>query len=803
MKRTGRRAAVALLLAFGLAVSAPAAAAIGEVSGTVKDSTGGVLVGASVALRNSAGATVQTASTDARGRYRLAPVAPGSYTIFVHKDGFAALNDEFRVTDNGAEKDVTLAPASFSEEVTVSFTGEQARTALKMEAAVKDIPLTVKSYTSSFVKALDVKTVNEMYTYMNGINRTGDGVYDTSIRGFTSAQEANNMQVNGMPGFAARQTAPSISNVERIEVLKGPASVLYGRATPGGLVNIVTKRPQAQRQHTIDLRGGTFGGGHGPGFGDENSYRVGVDLTGPLGKSTRVLYRLIGSYDNIRSFRDFVHDTDLLVAPSLAFNISDGTILTLEGEYRDLDKSLDQQLIAPLNDINFLAPINVRYQEPGDKELDKGTVVAANLAKLFSGGVMLNANWRSVFHEDIRRGLENNRVEADNRRVRRRDRDQLNKRHYHFLDTTLSKTFKSGSMSHNVLFGFGGGYEDRDFDRIRFNNLGFFIDLYQPVYGRYTLPANPNPGFHRLQKLWNYNAYLQDRVDFGEKVKALLALRYDRLETDFEELRLADPDRSRMDDAVVPTVGLVFQPTNRISLYGSFATSFEPQAVTSFDASGQSPFEPEKGRQFEGGAKGEFAGGKAEATLAVFHIERENVLVQLTSGAFEQVGKERSQGFELDVRLQPRSNFQTILGYTYTDAKVLEDRDPLKVGAQLINSAKHAFNVWGRYDVASGAARGLGFGVGVIFRDYRPGSFPNQVVRTGEPVPGQPVASRVVDLPRYFRADAGVYYVKSRYELTLKVNNVFDELYYESAFNLLQVRPGRPREVTMSLRVGL
>lgn len=797
------RLLAACLILLASAATGRADSTAGEVTGTVKDTTGGVLVGASVSLRDASGKTLQSSPTDARGRYRLDNVSPGSYTLFFYKDAFTPLTEEIRVEGGPVARDTTLSPASFSDEITVSFTGEQSRTALKMDAAVKDIPMTVKSYTNSFVKALDIKLINEMYTYMNGINRTGEGVFDTAIRGFTSSQEANNIQMNGMPGFAARMSAPSISNVERIEVLKGPASVLYGRATPGGLVNIITKRPSMDRQHVVDLRLGTFGGGQGPGIGDRNSYRVGGDFTGPVGSSRRVLYRFIASYDRVRSFRDFVEDTDLLVAPSLSFNLGPGTMLTLEGEYRDLDKSLDQQLIAPLNDINFLAPINVRYQEPDDKDLDKGEAVAAYFIKGFENGTSLNVTWRSVFHEDSRRGFENNRVEADNRRVRRRDRYQVNGREFHVLDTTLNRKFGRGSVVHNVLVGLGGGFENRDFDRLRFGNVGFFVDLTHPVYGLYPLPANPNPGFHRVTELWSYDAYVQDRVDIGEKWKALLGVRYDRLDTDFSELRLADPDLSRSDDAFVPMGGLVFQPTRQVSLYGSYARSFEPQAVTAFDVNGQNPFEPEKGRQYEFGAKTEFAGGKAEATVAYFDIVKDNVLVLLTSGASEQNGQEASKGFEADLRLQPVSALQTILGYTYNDAKVTEDLDPLRVGARLINSSKHAFNAWARYDIPSGSARGLGLGLGLIYRGYRPGSFPNQVVRTGEPVPGEPIAQRIVDLPAYFRLDSSVYYVRSRYEVTLKVTNLLDEKYYESAFNLLQVRPGRPREIGLSLRVGL
>ena len=802
MKVHALRAAAAVLLL--LAPTWGAAQTAGAVSGTVRDATGGVLVGATVSLRDASGTVVQSASTDARGRYELRNVPPGTYSLFVYKDGFAPVTEEVRADAGGVIEDAVLTTATFSDEVTVSFTGEHARTALKMDAPVMDVPLTVMSYTNSFVKALDIKMVNEMYTYMNGVNRTGEGIFDTSIRGFSSSAETFNLQMNGMPGVAARMSSPSISNIERVEVLKGPASVLYGRTTPGGLLNIITKRPQVERQHVIDLRGGTFGGGQGPGFFDRNSFRVGGDFTGPVGTSDRVLYRFIASYDVTRSFRNFVEDKDLLIAPSLSFDLGTGSLLTLEAEYRDLDKSLDQQLIAPQNDINFIAPINVRYQEPDDQDKDKGTALAAYFSKGFESGVALNVNWRSVFHEDSRRGFENNRVEADNRRVRRRDRHQVNGRDSHFLDATVNRKFGRGSVVHNLLVGAGGGFEDRDFDRLRFGNVGFFVDLRDPVYGQYPLPADPRPGFHRLQELWNYNAYVQDRVDLGEKWKALVALRYDRLEAELTELRLANiADLSRTEDAFVPMAGLVFQPTPGLSLYGSFAKSFEPQAITAFDVNGVNSFDPEEGRQFEVGAKTEFLGRRAEASISFFDILKDNVLVAVGSGASEQNGQEQSRGFEADLRYHPRPNVQAILGYTYNDAEVTEDADPLRVGARLVNSSKHAFNAWGRYDFTSGAARGLGVGLGLIYRGDRPGSFPNEVVRTGEPVPGQPIAQRVLELPSYFRTDASVYYVRSRYELTLRMTNLFDERYYESAFNQIQVRPGRPREIGLSLRVGL
>lgn len=792
--------AVALLAGTAAAPGLLAADRAGAqvVTGTVKDSSGAVIVSALVTLRDASGRSRDTV-TDGRGRFKLEGVEPGAYTVTAFRDGFGAAVRELSVqASEPSPLEFTLSPARFSEEITVGFTGEHAYTALKSDAAARDIPLTVSSYTSSFIKAVDVKQVSDLFTYMNGVNRSGGGAYDTVLRGF-SGGEPNALQTNGLPGLPARQNSPNVANVERIEVLKGPASVLYGRAQPGGLVNLITKRPQSTPLREIELRGGTFAG-TGPSFGDRNSYRVDADFTGPIGSSKKVLYRLVASYDKLNSFRTAVDNKDTLVVPSLSFQLGESTVLTVEGEYRELDNSLDQGLVAPQNDVNFIAPITTRYQEPGDREREEGWAANAYLTKGFDAGGSWNFVWRSVWHDDNRKGFENNAPQADNRRLRRRDRHQVNKRQYHFGDTYLDKPFKAGATSHTLLFGLNGGYELRDFDRLRFNNLGFFVDIYNPVYGQ-QLPANPNPGFHRVTKFWDLGVYAQDRIAFSERWKGLVSLRYSWQDSDVKELRETFTPRSGTASALTPTLGLVFQPTRSLSLYGSFARSFDPATVAAVNAQGSNDFDPEKGRQFEGGFKAELAGGKVESTLALYHIVKSNVLVTVGAGISDQIGEQRSQGLEFDLRLRPLSNWQTYLGYTYTDAKVTKDTNTLVVGAPLVNQAKHGFNLWSRYDVANGAAKGLGFGLGLIARGLRPGSLPAAVIQTGTPVPGQPVAQRALLLPGYFRTDVGLYYVRDKYELTLRVNNLLDEIYYESAFNLVLITPGNPREATLSMRV--
>ncbi len=798
--RQGVSSASAVLLALALAAGAGAQDKAGQVvSGQVKDSSGGVIVGALVTLSGSAGQRSRDATTDSKGTYRIEGVAPGSYLVTAYKERFATVTQEVRAAAGPVTVDLVLSPAGYAEEITVSFTGEHAQTALKTDAAEHDVPLTVKSYTSSFVRAIDTKAVSELFTYMNGVNRAGNGAYDTTIRGY-SGGEPNSISTDGMPGLPARLTAPNISNVERIELLKGPASVLYGRAQPGGLVNILTKRPQATPLREVELRGASFAAPDAS-LGDHDSYRINTDFTGPIGAGKKVLYRLVVSYDNVHSYRTDVKNDDLFIVPSLSFNFGEGTLLTLDGEYRRVNTVPDNGLIAPLNDIDFIAERTVHYQEPGDSEDETGWSGNAKLSRQFSPRTVLTVNWRSVIHEDERKAFENVTITRDNKSVTRRDRDQLNHRQYHYLDTYLSHAARTGTVAHSFLFGLNGGYELRDFDRLRFNAQGFAIDLYHPVYGLYERPATPSPGFHQNYHLYDYAAYVQDRIDVGTHWKALVSARYSGAESHFKERRLVQPERNRTLGAFLPMLGLVYQPDARWSLYASYANSYDPQNVTAVDAQGNNNFDPERGRQFETGVKAVLWNGRAEATAAGFFIKKKNVLLSVGPGISEQIGANRSRGVELDVRLKPLDNWQMIFGYAYTDARVTDDVNPIVVGAPLINTPKNAANGWMRYDVKSGGAKGLGFGLGLIYRGVRPGTLPAQVIGNSTPTPGAPLAQRALLLPGYFRTDAGIYFTKSRYEATLRMNNVFDETYYENAFNVVSIIPGNPRELTLSTRV--
>lgn len=783
-------ALVACLVSAGVTATAQEGARQ-TVSGLIKDSTGAVIVGASVVLRSSSGDWSREATTDARGTFRVRDVPPGGYTVYATRDGFVAGVQELMVEASEASVEISLSPAGFAEEVTVAFTAPQAATALRFEAPVQDIPLSVKSYTNSFMKAIETRAVADLYTYMTGVNRVGDTAYDFAIRGMRAG--VGNIQYNGLPGVVARMGSPSTSNVERIEVLKGPASVLYGQAQPGGIVNIITKRPQAERSNAVDLRGGTFFGG-GAGFADDQTYRLATDLTGPFDKDRKFLYRLVVSYDKVDPYRNFVDDNnELYVVPSFTWNIGAGTILTTEFEYRHDETQYDNGLAAPRNDIGLVAGQTVRYQEPNDYQNETGKAASVFLAKAWTGGTVWNTTFRYVDHNDERKAYESagigNNANVNLITVTRRDRHQFNERKYGFLDTSVKRQASTGPVRHTWMLGANGGYELSDFNRAQFSATGLPVNLYQPVYG--APPPAATPTTWQRSEYFNTGFYLQDQIVFASKLKGLAGLRYDRQDTQFEDRRTGQTLPDKDSDAWIPMGGLVFQPTPEWSLYGSYSASYTPALPTALDASGVNSFEPEKGKQLEGGFKADLARGKVNVTGAYFHIERENVL-NTVAGVTTAFGKIRSKGVEFDARLKPLQNLQIITGYAYADAVITEDRNPINVGSRALNAPKHNFNVWARYDASGGALKGLGFGLGVVSQSDRVGSTPLAVVPAGF----QPL----LILPAFTRVDASLYYAAKRYELTFKITNLLDELYYESAFAVTNIFVGAPREGTLSVR---
>lgn len=695
--------------------------------------------------------------------------------------------------------------------VTGRFLGEEARSAMKLDAPLLDTPFTVQSYTDDFLKSIETTNVSDLYNYMTGVKRAGNTGYDLTIRGFkTGADDLSAIMVDGLPGLTGRFGSPPTVGVDHIEVVKGPMSVLYGQIQPGGFVNLISKKPQPVQAATLDLKGTAYSGSE-LSMGDRTGYDTSGDITGPIDQAGKFLYRLIGQYGDRDLFRDYTFERNRYFAGGLTWNIGEATAATVQADYRRVDNSFDVGLAAPFRDIDRVAPITTRYQEPDDFREERGHSVSGSLTHSFTDGLTWNIAARSVRNQSDDGAYTSTAVRPSGLSVARRARRNHIEREYDYFDSNLQARFATGPFRHQLLVGVNGGRDTADEDRRQFFNSGpcpgalcFDIDLYNPVYGRVpprsslpaVNPATPQNLRHQHFQTDTLGVYVSDLITLSDHWKVTFGARSVEEEQEISELRLPNvpTEKKRAKDSLVPMAGVLFQPTSLWTVYASYAESYVPAAANENDINGLNPFTPVTGEQIEVGTKVEnLLDGRLTGTLSLFQIDRDNVLDSFACAlgtCSEQIGSERTKGVELEINAQLLDDWQIAVGYAYLDATVTESNDPVRVGSRLTNVAKNSANLWSRYDVTAGPLAGLGLGLGVVYTAERSGILPT----TASP--------DEMRLPAYTVVDVAISYDFEPYTLNLKVGNVLDEVYYESAgfTGQIQIWPGAPRNVSLSLR---
>lgn len=684
--------------------------------------------------------------------------------------------------------------------VTGKFVSDTAQSALKLDIPLRDVPLTVSSYTEDFMTAIETTRIADLYSYMSGVQKSGATGYDINIRGFSSGgNDRNAIQTDGMPGLTVRFGSPPTINAASVEVVKGPAAVLYGQIQPGGFVNIVTKKPQYTRSTMVKLRTEGFYGDEAS-LGDTAGATISLDSTGHIDEEGKFLYRLIAEYADNNTFRDNGFAKSTYLVPSLTWNVSDRTKATVFAEYRDEDNALDNGLAAFNNDIRTVASLTTRYQEPRDEQPEKGYVGGFTLDHSFTDNLNWRVNYRYVWHEDSALGYENLSF-RNATTLRRRDRNQENERTYNFVDTTLGWNFDIGSVGNRFLFGLNAGKETAQFTRLNFNNNNatLDIDLYDPVYGQGVPTADRNVGDNdRKRDFTSWAVYLQDQLTLSERWKAVAAVRFESFDTseDFYQPAVPTPvyvsTAEANGDDVSTMFGIIYQPNDVWSIYASYAESFDPPTWGREDLNGRPLVDPEKGNQIEFGVKTDFDWGTA--TLSFFTIERTDVAQDTGldqpdgTAIWALTGKEKSEGLELEVNADVTEQWQMIFTYSYVDAKVDGDKNPLLIGQKLSGAPESIAAMWNRYQFN----RNWGVGLGIRYTD----SF------YGTPVDPAGSQSSRMELPSYTLVDLGLYYTSDSLDVTLRAGNVFDETYYESGGTLGQaeiISPGTPANVVLSL----
>ncbi|MBD1842682.1 TonB-dependent siderophore receptor [Cyanobacteria bacterium FACHB-63] len=697
-------------------------------------------------------------------------VQQGSDRIQVRVVGNSALPRQ-AVTLRAGSLAFSLNPEEEEADEEIVVTGTQQRgyrvpnatTGSRTDTPLRDLPFSVQVVPQELLRDRQVQSVNEALQTVAGVtpdNPSYSAFEGVTIRGFTG----RNIIRNGLRDDTNITNRIAIPSIEQIEVLKGPAGALFSQGGPGGTVNIVTKKPLSTPRYTVEASIGNF-----------DTYGGFLDFTGPLNDSKTVLYRFIAGASTTGTFIDFFDRRNLVIAPSLTWQISPATRLTFEGEYTLSEQPNARGLPAigtVLPNINGQLPRNRFIGEPDD-ELDQNDRYAFRLGYTLEH--QLSPDWqlrnafRATFQTVPQNSLFPSALLDDQRTLERglfvaRDQSQNN----YILDTNVVGSFRTGSIAHKLLFGF-------DLNRDVYGSSGQQfelapIDIFNPVYGR---PRGALLGEFPREPITtdSLGIYLQDQIDLLPNLKLLLGGRFDIVS---QKIDLADGSESfQQNEAFSPRVGLVYQPTDSLSLYASYSRSFLQSVGTAFD---NALFQPERGTQYEVGVKADWLDRRLSTTLALYEITRSNVLTAdpANPNFSIQTGEQRSRGVELDIAGEILPGWKIAAGYAYTDARITAD-NTFAVGNRINNVPEHAVSLWTTYEVQTGSLRGLGFGLGLFYVGQRQGDFDNSF-----------------QVPSYTRTDASLFYRRDNYRIGLNIENLFDVSYFETAESPLRVYYGAP-----------
>lgn len=638
-------------------------------------------------------------------------------------------------------------------------------TATKTELALRDIPQTVNVVTREELEDRGVSTITDALKTVPGVQAgTGYGGlgngYGTYIRGFFSG-------TNYRDGFRDFSFVSSrdLALFEQIEVLKGPASVLYGSNEPGGILNFVTKRPRFDSQQEIALTLGSF-----------DSYRIEADSTGAIAGSERFAYRIVAAYEEGNSHRDFVEHDRWVFAPSVSWQFTERSTATLMLEYLEHDYTFERGFSnAPefldLPRSRFLEEPSLNYATTDSRRAVLEITHAWNerwslrAAASYIKPTIEKLNLFPLGLQDDRRTFERS---VDFSKEHQEDRA---------LQLELSGRFQTGVLEHSMLFGLEY-YRDNFHYTFSPFDLIDTIDIYEPVYGDVQVSESflQTVAFGHDYGTRTRGLYGQDVITFSAQWKALVGARYDRSELFSEDLvNPASSLREQTQDRTSPRLGLVYQPTDAASLYVSYATSFNPQIFYPLE-NGDLP-KPEVGKQLEVGWKHDWLQGLLASTVSIFEIRKENVTTtdpQTRLG--RQIGEQRSRGAELELRGQPLAGLNAIIGLTYLNAEVTKDLN-LPVGDRLRATPELQASMWLKYQPNP---QGMFGGAGIYHSGERETELPNN----GFVLPGET------------RVDAMLGYQHASWRLQLNLRNLLNEDNYLQSGVFLP-GPGRNGELTL------
>jgi catecholate siderophore receptor len=767
---------IVLILAALIAPATAAAAADDQrtrtISGAVFDAMGGVIGGASVTLQTPYGTRQTTTRGD--GSFTFENVLPGAATLTISFDLFAAKIID--VTRQDGPLRIVMDPVGITEAVTVQAPlGGERRIAsgTRTDTPLRDVPQAITVVSRDLMADQTMRTMADVVNYVPGVGMAqGEGHRDAPIfRGNTSTSD---FYVDGLRDDT--QYLRDLYNVERVEVLKGPNGMIFGRGGVGGVINRVTRQANGTSPREITVQGGSF-----------DQRRLTTDLGHAF--TADVSARVTGMYERSGSYRADAALERAGVNPSFEAILGSHTRLRASYEFFHDDRTVDRGL--PSLDGRPLDADPSLFVGNADANNSAITVhaVSSIVEHTIANRLIVRNSTRLADYDKFYANLVPGAISQAAMTVALTGYNSATDRRNVFNQTDLILSARTGGIDHTLLAGVEVGRQVTDNRR----QTGYFSTV-SPTATTIALPlANPRTSLpvefrpsatdadnHGVATL--AAGYVQNQMALHPQLQAILGLRYDSFAVDLTDNRTSALLSSR-DGLLSPRLALVYKPIPAVSFYGSYTRSYLPRAgeqLASLSLTTQA-LEPETFRNLETGAKWDINPGLA-LTTALYRLDHGNVVVRdaLDPNVSHLVDAERSVGLEIELSGSLSDRWTVQGGYAYQDGEITESLSAtVRAGARLAQVPEHSFSLWNRFDFS----RMWGAGLGIVSRS-------DSFVAT----------DNTVILPAFTRVDAGLFFTLTpKVRAHVNVENALNARYYWSAHNNNNIAPGSPRAVRLTL----
>jgi len=739
--------------------------------GRVLDPNRAAIVGARVVVEGT-NLTKVAAITDGKGEFSLL-LEPGEYSLKVAANGFSETSQTIRSELTGFAPLEIILPIAQSS-ATVNITDMAGYQSVKVSSAsrtltpLRDLPQSIAVVTKEQVSEQSMVSVADVVSYLPGItSHQGENNRDQIvIRGNSSSAD---FFLNGVRDDV--QYYRDLYNVERLEALKGPNAMIFGRGGGGGVINRVTKEAGFSQLRELTFQGGSFG-----------NKRLTVDLEQPV--NSRIAFRINGLYERARSFRTYVNQERYGINPTVTLVAGPQTRLTFAyerfGDKRTADRGIPSFQGRPAD-----VPVSTFFGNPNDSRVRAGINLASAIIEHESGGV--NVRNRTLFG-DYDRWYQNyvpGAVSADKASVALSAYNNATKRRNIFNQTDLSYGWRTRRVRHTFLAGAEVGRQLTD----NLRQTGFFNNTSASILAPLTdptinIPITFRPSATDADNHLRTNllaTYAQDQIELSRYVQLIVGLRFDYFDLLFHNNRTGEELR-RIDRLVSPRAGIVFKPITPLSVYANYSVAYLPSSGDQFSSltTITQQLKPEKFYNYELGAKWDVR-QNLSLTLAIYQLDRANSRANDPNDPTRilQTGSQRTKGFEVGWNGNLTRAWRITGGYAFQDATITRATTTARVGARPAQVPHHSFSLWNSYQILPKLRAGLG----LIHRTDMYAAVDNTVL-----------------LPGYTRADLGLYYsFNEKWRLQGNLENLLATKYFLNADGNNNISPGRPR----GLRVGL